>query len=101
MAEDERTNIPEFTVTDISRYIKRTLESEFSIVRIKGEIGFSVIRGGNVVGEHSVKYFNGDERLEINHIANDRSIFAKGAIRSAIWASKIKPGFFNLEDVVA
>ena len=69
--------------------------------RIKGEIGFSVIRGGNVVGEHSVKYFNGDERLEINHIANDRSIFAKGAIRSAIWASKIKPGFFNLEDVLA
>ena len=45
--------------------------------RKKDEIGFSVVRGGNVVGEHSIKYFNGDERLEINHIANDRSIFAK------------------------
>ena len=68
--------------------------------RKKDEIGFSVVRGGNVVGEHSIKYFNGDERLEINHIANDRSIFAKGAIRSAIWALNQKPGFFTLDQVL-
>ena len=68
--------------------------------RKKDEIGFSVVRGGNVVGEHSIKYFNGDERLEINHIANDRSIFAKGAIRSAIWTLNQKPGFFNLDHVL-
>ena len=68
--------------------------------RKKDEIGFSVVRGGNVVGEHSIKYFNGDERLEINHIANDRSIFAKGAIRSAIWTLNQKPGFFTLEQVL-
>ena len=68
--------------------------------RKKDEIGFSVVRGGNVVGEHSIKYFNGDERLEINHIANNRSIFAKGAIRSAIWTLNQKPGFFTLEQVL-
>ena len=68
--------------------------------RKKEEIGFSVVRGGNVVGEHSIKYFNGDERLEINHIANDRSIFAKGAIRSAVWTLKKKPGFFTLDHVL-
>ncbi len=68
--------------------------------RKKDEIGFSVIRGGNVVGEHSIKYFNGDERLEINHIANNRSIFAKGAIRSAVWALNQKPGFFTLDHVL-
>ena len=68
--------------------------------RKKDEIGFSVVRGGNVVGEHSIKYFNGDERLEINHIANDRSIFAKGAIRSAIWTLNQKPGFFTLDHVL-
>ena len=68
--------------------------------RKKDEIGFSVVRGGNVVGEHSIKYFNGDERLEINHIANDRSIFAKGAIRSAIWTLNQKPGFFTLDYVL-
>ena len=68
--------------------------------RKKDDIGFSVVRGGNVVGEHSIKYFNGDERLEINHIANDRSIFAKGAIRSAIWTLNQKPGFFTLDYVL-
>ena len=68
--------------------------------RKKDKIGFSVVRGGNVVGEHSIKYFNGDERLEINHIANDRSIFAKGAIRSAIWTLNQKPGFFTLDHVL-
>lgn len=68
--------------------------------RKKDEIGFSVVRGGNVVGEHSIKYFNGDERLEINHIANDRSIFAKGAIRSAVWTLNQKPGFFTLDQVL-
>ena len=68
--------------------------------RKKDEIGFSVVRGGNVVGEHSIKYFNGDERLEINHIANNRSIFANGAIRSAIWVLNQKPGFFTLDHVL-
>ena len=68
--------------------------------RKKDEIGFSVVRGGNVVGEHSIKFFNGDERLEINHVANNRSIFAKGAIRSALWALNQNPGFFNLDHVL-
>ena len=68
--------------------------------RKKDEIGFSVVRGGNVVGEHSIKYFNGDERLEINHIANNRSIFAKGAIRSAIWTLNKTSGFFTLDQVL-
>ena len=68
--------------------------------RKKDEIGFSVVRGGNVVGEHSIKYFNGDERLEINHVANDRSIFAKGAIRSAIWVLTKDTGFFTLDHVL-
>ena len=68
--------------------------------REKNEIGFSVVRGGNVIGEHSIKYFNGDERLEINHLANNRSIFAKGAIRSAIWSLTQKPGFFTLDHVL-
>ena len=68
--------------------------------RKKDEIGFSVVRGGNVVGEHSIKFFNDDERLEINHIANDRSIFAKGAIKSAIWLLDQRPGFFTLDQVL-
>ncbi len=80
--------------------VKKLSREGFVGKRKKDEIGFSVVRGGNVVGEHSIKYFNGDERLEINHIANDRSIFAKGAIRSAIWALNQKPGFFTLDYVL-
>ena len=52
------------------------------------------------LAELSGKFYNSDERLEINHIANDRSIFAKGAIRSAIWTLNQKPGFFTLDHVL-
>ncbi len=68
--------------------------------RNKEEIGFAVLRGGDVVGEHSIKFYNSNERIEINHIATSRSIFARGAIRSAIWAFGSDPGFYNLKDVI-
>ena len=68
--------------------------------REKKEIGFAVLRGGDVVGEHSIRLYNQSERLEINHIATNRSIFASGALRSAQWIYNSKPGFFNLKDVI-
>ena len=68
--------------------------------RKKEEIGVAVLRGGDVVGEHSIRFYNSNERIEINHIATNRSIFAKGAIRSAIWAYSSGPGFFSLKDVI-
>ncbi len=80
--------------------VKQLSREGIAGIRKKDEIGFSVVRGGNVVGEHSIKYFNGDEKLEINHTANNRSIFAKGAIRSAIWTLNQNPGFFTLDHVL-
>ena len=68
--------------------------------RKKEEIGFAVLRGGDVVGEHSIRFYNENERLEINHIATNRSIFADGAIRSAKWAFNANPGFYSLKDVI-
>ena len=68
--------------------------------RERKEIGFAVLRGGNVVGEHSIKFYNQNERLEIEHIATNRSIFAKGAIRSAEWVINSKPGLYTLKDVI-
>ena len=68
--------------------------------RKKEEIGFAVLRGGDVVGEHSIKFYNDSERIEINHLASNRIIFAKGAIRSAIWVVKSEPGFYSLKDVL-
>ena len=68
--------------------------------RKKTEIGFAVLRGGDVVGEHSIRFYHENERLEFNHVATNRSIFANGAIRSAIWAFNTSSGFYNLKDVI-
>ncbi len=64
------------------------------------EIGVHAIRGGDIVGEHTV-YFIGDaERIELTHKATDRKIFAQGAIRAAHWAPGQAPGVYNMEDVL-
>jgi 4-hydroxy-tetrahydrodipicolinate reductase len=64
------------------------------------EIGFAVLRGGDVVGEHSVLFCNEGERIELVHKASNRSIFASGALRAAYWAAKAKPGLYSLSDVL-
>jgi 4-hydroxy-tetrahydrodipicolinate reductase len=68
--------------------------------RKNDEIGFAVLRGGDVVGEHSVLFSNDGERIELTHKATDRSIFALGALRAAYWAAKAKPGLYSLSDVL-
>ena len=64
------------------------------------EIGFAVLRGGDVVGEHSVLFCNSGERIELTHKATDRSIFASGALRASYWAASAKPGLYSLADVL-
>ena len=64
------------------------------------EIGFAVLRGGDVVGEHSVLFCNSGERIELAHKATDRSIFASGALRASYWAASAEPGFYSLADVL-
>lgn len=68
--------------------------------RRTGDIGFAVLRGGNVAGEHSVIFAAEDERIELTHRAGDRSIFARGAVRAAKWAAKAEPGFYGMSDVL-
>jgi 4-hydroxy-tetrahydrodipicolinate reductase len=68
--------------------------------RPQKEIGVHAIRGGDIVGEHTV-YFCGDgERIELTHRATDRKIFAQGAVRAAQWAVGQTPGVYNMEDVL-
>lgn len=68
--------------------------------RPRKEIGVHAIRGGDIVGEHTV-YFCGDgERIELTHRATDRKIFAQGAVRAAHWAVGQTPGVYNMEDVL-
>lgn len=68
--------------------------------REKGTIGFAVRRGGDVVGEHTVSFFGEGERIELAHKATDRSLFAKGAIRAALWAKDQPNGLYSMRDVL-
>ena len=68
--------------------------------RQRGHIGFASLRGGTVVGEHSVIFTSDDERIELTHKAGDRTIFARGALRAAIWGQGKGPGLFSMQDVL-
>ena len=68
--------------------------------RKAGDIGFAALRGGTVVGEHSVIFAGPAERIELVHRAEDRMIFARGALHAAAWARTQKPGLYSMADVL-
>lgn len=68
--------------------------------RVPGTIGFSAIRGGNIVGDHTVKFISPDERVEFTHSAADRRAFALGALRAASWLAGRAPGLYSMADVL-
>ena len=68
--------------------------------RTKGDIGFAVMRGGNVAGEHSVMFYGEDERIELTHIANQRTIFARGALSAARFMAGKPAGLYSMDDVL-
>ena len=68
--------------------------------RQRGNIGFATLRGGSVVGDHTVIFAGEGERIEITHKAGDRSIFARGAVKAALWGQGKGPGLFSMSDVL-
>jgi 4-hydroxy-tetrahydrodipicolinate reductase len=68
--------------------------------RPPGAIGFATLRGGSVIGEHSVVFAGPAERIELTHRAESRDIFARGALRAALWAYPRKPGLYTMMDVL-
>jgi len=68
--------------------------------RVAGTIGFATLRGGSVIGEHSVILAGEGEQVTLSHSATDRAIFARGAITAALWARGQKPGFYSMLDVL-
>lgn len=68
--------------------------------RKAGTIGFATLRGGSVVGEHSVVLAGQGERIVLAHHADDRAIFARGAVKAALWARGKKPGLYSMRDVL-
>ena len=68
--------------------------------RTASEIGIHSLRGGDVVGDHTVLFANTGERLELTHKASSRETFANGALRAALWVVKQKPGLYDMQDVL-
>ncbi|MFM9817147.1 UNVERIFIED_CONTAM: 4-hydroxy-tetrahydrodipicolinate reductase [Spiribacter pallidus] len=68
--------------------------------RPRGEIGFQTLRGGDIVGEHTVLFAGEGERLELTHRASSRAVFARGALRAAHWVKDQPPGRYDMEDVL-
>jgi 4-hydroxy-tetrahydrodipicolinate reductase len=68
--------------------------------RKRGDIGFATLRGGDVVGEHTVVFAGAGERIELSHKATDRAIFARGAVRAALWTAGKPAGLYTMADVL-
>ncbi|WP_209427714.1 4-hydroxy-tetrahydrodipicolinate reductase [Pararhodobacter sp. SW119] len=68
--------------------------------RNRGDIGFAALRGGDIVGEHEVVFAGNGERLTLGHVATDRAIYARGALKAALWAQGKSPGEYGMRDVL-
>ena len=68
--------------------------------RVPGEIGFATVRGGDIVGDHSVLYAGTAERLTLSHQATDRAVFARGAVQAAAWLATQAAGRYQMRDVI-
>lgn len=68
--------------------------------RKRGDIGFSAIRGGDIVGEHDVIFAAAGERIILRHVATDRAVFARGALKAALWGQNKAPGEYDMVDVL-
>jgi len=68
--------------------------------RKRGDIGFTAIRGGDIVGEHDVLFAAAGERIVLRHMATDRAIFARGALKAALWGQDKSPGEYDMIDVL-
>jgi 4-hydroxy-tetrahydrodipicolinate reductase len=68
--------------------------------RAAGSIGFATLRGGGVIGEHSVILAGDTERIVLSHSAQERGMFAAGAMQAALWAASQPPGYYSMADVL-
>lgn len=82
---------------ETARYAREGIMPE----RSRQEIGIQTIRGGDIVGEHTVYFCAMGERLELTHRATSRDIFARGALRAAGWLASQKPGFYSMFDLLS
>jgi 4-hydroxy-tetrahydrodipicolinate reductase len=84
---------------DLASHSARGRDGETG-ARRRGDIGFASLRGGSVVGEHTVTFAGEGEVISISHHAGDRALFGRGAIRAALWGRDQKPGLYSMADVL-
>ncbi len=84
---------------DLDHVAKRVRDG-ITGARRRGDIGFAVLRGGDVVSDHRVIFASEGERVELTHIATSREIYARGALRAALWAQGRSPGLYSMTDVL-
>jgi 4-hydroxy-tetrahydrodipicolinate reductase len=84
---------------DLAKHSVRDRDGEIG-ERKRGDIGFAALRGGTVIGDHSVIFAGPYERIELKHIAEDRMLFARGALVAARWGRGKKPGIYSMADVL-
>jgi 4-hydroxy-tetrahydrodipicolinate reductase len=85
--------------TTLRRVAKRGRDGQ-ARPRAKGEIGFAALRGGDVVGDHTVIFAADGERVEVTHKASSRELFARGAVKAVLWAAGKAPGLYSMKDVL-
>ena len=90
-AQGRKTKLDKVKILDRTKSLRK---------RKDGDIGFSVTRGGEIAGEHIVSFISKNDRVDIVHKANDRSIFVSGALKAAMFVSKKKSGFFDMSSLI-
>jgi 4-hydroxy-tetrahydrodipicolinate reductase len=106
-----KVDAPSGTALMLGEAAARGRQTELSAVQVRardgitgprpeGAIGFSVLRGGGIVGEHQVSFVAEDEILTFSHSARDRSLFARGAVAAALWVAGKPPGLYDMMDVL-
>ncbi len=103
---NQKKDAPSGTAMKAAEVISQTLGGKELVYGRKGlaprhkEIGLHAVRGGDIVGDHTVLFAGDGERIEIKHQAHSRAAFAKGAVRAAEWVSKERPGIYDMSDVL-
>jgi 4-hydroxy-tetrahydrodipicolinate reductase len=106
-----KVDAPSGTAISMGEVVASTLGRDLSKVAVYGRegqegprksetIGFSTVRGGDVVGDHTVSFFADGERVEITHKASSRMSFARGAVRAAVWTVRQNAGLYTMQDVL-
>jgi len=106
-----KVDAPSGTALMLGEAAARGRQSELAALQVRGRdgvtgprpdgaIGFSVMRGGGIVGEHSVVFAAEEEVLTLSHSARDRGLFARGAVAAALWVAGKPPGLYDMMDVL-